>query len=46
MINEDYFCFITADLIGDDEDSLGVLYLILRAVNAFEEQEKRLPGIY
>lgn len=33
-----------ADLIGDDEDSLGVLYLILRAVNAFEEQEKRLPG--
>eukprot|EP00795_Rhopilema_esculentum_P012841 gene12841-3586_t len=32
------------DVIGDNEDSLALLYLLLRSVHIFEEGNKRLPG--
>eukprot|EP00794_Sanderia_malayensis_P017029 gene17029-18743_t len=38
-------CSNIAELIGDDEDSPGMLYLILRGVNAFKELKKRMPGV-
>ena len=40
-----YFCFSpSGNVIGDDEDSLGLLYLLLRGVNVFEHENNRLPG--
>jgi len=32
------------DIIGDDENCLGLLYLLLRGINVFEHVNHRLPG--